>query len=92
MVKGFSIVAKPLTRLTRVDVEFEWDDTAQKAMDNLKELVMKSPVLRTLDYDIAVRNFSDVKELNKAGLVVLAVDLSMHGAGWILYQIGRAHV
>ncbi|KAA3470766.1 reverse transcriptase [Gossypium australe] len=44
-VKGFSVIATPLTRLLQKDVRFEWSDKCQESFDQLKTLLTEAPVL-----------------------------------------------
>ena len=44
-VKGFSMIATPMTRLLQKDVKFEWSEKCQKSFDQLKALLTKAPVL-----------------------------------------------
>ncbi|KAG8474747.1 hypothetical protein CXB51_031285 [Gossypium anomalum] len=44
-VKGFSMIATPLTRLLRKDIKFEWTEKCQQSFDKLKTLLTKAPVL-----------------------------------------------
>lgn len=88
-IKGFSLIAKPLTLLIRktnnIDDVFIFPENAQKAMDQLKELIASPPVLRPVDYK-AARQVSRQSDRKTHGEVTVAVDSSMHGAGFILYQ------
>lgn len=88
-IKGFSLIAKPLTFLCRkpdhTDEVFEFPQKAQTAMDELKKLIASPPVLRPIDYD-ATRLISKQSERKLHGEVTVAVDSSMYGAGFILYQ------
>jgi hypothetical protein len=59
---------------------------AQVAMDELKRLVTKPPVLKALDYK-AAKVIKPPPQVFNHGLVILAVDSSIHGSGWVLYQI-----
>ena len=43
-VKGFSVIASPLTKLHRKGVKFEWIDKCQDSFEYLKEILVKSPV------------------------------------------------
>ncbi|RDB15232.1 Retrovirus-related Pol polyprotein from transposon 17.6 [Hypsizygus marmoreus] len=89
-IKGFSLIAKPLTLLTRnSDTDFFFDDNALTAMNSLKKLVSSAPVLVKIDYD-AAKLISPLDPLPRAsdhGLVIVAVDSCTNGAGWILYQM-----
>ncbi|KAG8501046.1 hypothetical protein CXB51_003141 [Gossypium anomalum] len=44
-VKGFSMIATPLTKLLQKDVKFEWSEKCQKSFDQLKILLTEAPVL-----------------------------------------------
>jgi transposase InsO family protein len=44
-IPHFSNVALPMTRMTRKDTPFLWDDTAESAFNKLKLLFTKSPIL-----------------------------------------------
>ncbi|PIL33556.1 hypothetical protein GSI_04179 [Ganoderma sinense ZZ0214-1] len=81
-----SLIARPLTALCRKsDLPFAFSDEARTAVDNLKARISSAPVLIKVDYDAAnlisrlISGFPD-------GLVVVSVDGSKYGAGWVLYQ------
>ena len=44
-VKGFSVIASPLTKLLRKGVMFEWLDKCQNSFEQLKEMLVEAPVL-----------------------------------------------
>ncbi|EOY26607.1 Uncharacterized protein TCM_028461 [Theobroma cacao] len=44
-VQGFSLIAAPLTRLTRKGVKFEWDDVCENRFQKLKSRLTSAPVL-----------------------------------------------
>ena len=44
-VKGFSIIASPLTKLLMKRVKFEWTDKCQDSFEQLKEMLVEAPVL-----------------------------------------------
>ena len=44
-VKGFSVIASPLTKLLRKGVLFEWSDKCQNSFEQLKEMLVEEPVL-----------------------------------------------
>ncbi|KAB5587886.1 Retrotransposable element Tf2 [Ceratobasidium theobromae] len=45
-VNNFSLLAKPLTRLTRKEVEWKWGEEEQAAFEQIKEAISRDPVLR----------------------------------------------
>lgn len=44
-VKAFSSIAKPLTRLTGIEVPFLWDEHTERAFNKLKEALTTAPIL-----------------------------------------------
>jgi hypothetical protein len=74
-IRNFAMITRPLVNLTRKGVPFEWGEPQQKAMQRLKDEIIKSPALRRLDY-------ASGRE------VILAVDTSLIAVGYILTQEG----
>ncbi|KAG8502829.1 hypothetical protein CXB51_000475 [Gossypium anomalum] len=75
-VKGFSMIATPLTRLLRKDIKFEWTEKCQQSFDKLKTLLTKAPILVQPEPG---------KEF------VIYSDASMNGLGCVLMQEGKRH-
>lgn len=73
-IKNYASITRPLTNLTKNNVEFVWDNKAQAAMNELKEAIVQSPAIRPIDYSSSLE-------------VILAVDSSYIACGWILYQL-----
>ena len=48
-VPHFADISRPLTKLTRHNVVFEWSDQCSKAFNHLHELLMEYPILRYPD-------------------------------------------
>ena len=44
-VKGFSVIASPLTKLLRKGVKFEWTDKCHNSFEQLKDMLVEAPVL-----------------------------------------------
>nr|XP_009787887.1 PREDICTED: uncharacterized protein K02A2.6-like [Nicotiana sylvestris] len=44
-VKGFSIIASPLTKLLGKDAKFVWDDKYKESFEKLKSLLTQAPIL-----------------------------------------------
>ena len=44
-VKGFSVIAYPLTKLLRKGVKFEWSNKCQNSFEQLKEMMVEAPIL-----------------------------------------------
>jgi hypothetical protein len=73
---GYSIVARPLTRLLKKDILFVWTIDCQEAMDALKHAIINSPALRPIIY-------------NSPLPVIVSIDSSPIAVGFILAQIGE---
>ena len=90
-IRGFSLIAKPLTLLTKIAVQrqFFFSREAEAAQNELKRLVLMAPVLVKLNYNTA-KLFSHQDSLPQRlenGLVIVAVDSCQNGSGWILFQM-----
>ncbi|KAG8480814.1 hypothetical protein CXB51_025559 [Gossypium anomalum] len=44
-VKGFSMIASPMTKLLQKDIKFEWSGKCQKSFNQLKSYLTEAPVL-----------------------------------------------
>jgi hypothetical protein len=73
-IPEYAIVAGPLFRILRKDVEFQWETEQKKAMAILKEALCNAPALKTFDVS------------DGAGQIVVGVDASLEGWGAILQQ------
>ncbi|KAB2636644.1 S ribonuclease [Pyrus ussuriensis x Pyrus communis] len=78
-VKYFSVIALPLTRLTRKDVKFEWDDKCEQSFQQLKHCLTHAPVL-------ALPDDSEVIQARDRGR---RRDLRVHDSDDMLMQDGR---
>ena len=73
-IKGFTIMARPLTRLLREDVEWEWGEKQEASMDAIKHALANCDALRPINYEWGTD-------------VILAVDTSWLAIGIIVYQV-----
>ena len=44
-IQDFSRIAAPMTRLTRKEVKFDWDDRCEEAFQELKRRLTSAPIL-----------------------------------------------
>ena len=44
-MKGFSVIASPLTKLLKKGVKFEWSNKCQDSIKQLKEMLVEAPIL-----------------------------------------------
>ncbi|KAJ3565119.1 hypothetical protein NP233_g7843 [Leucocoprinus birnbaumii] len=75
-IPNFAAISRPLVRLTKKGVDFEFGEEEQAAMNTLKDLTRNSPFIRALEY-------SCDRE------VILSVDTSHIAVGYILSQLGE---
>ncbi|MBW0567641.1 hypothetical protein O181_107356 [Austropuccinia psidii MF-1] len=73
-IENFSQVASPLRRLTREDVDWDWDQKCEDPFHKLRRIVGEEITLKKLDYD------------KGAGKIKLSVDSSYIAAGAVLTQ------
>ncbi|KAL6277398.1 hypothetical protein ACE6H2_020999 [Prunus campanulata] len=73
-VEGFSVIAAPLSRLTRKDVQFEWTEECEQSFQELKKRLTTAPVLALPD---------------NSGNFVIYSDASLQGLGCVLMQHDR---
>ncbi|KAG8493049.1 hypothetical protein CXB51_010393 [Gossypium anomalum] len=73
-VKGFSMIATPMTKLLQKDVKFEWSEKCQKSFNQLKTYLTKVLVL--------------VQPESGKEFVIYS-NASLHGLGCVLMQEGR---
>jgi len=70
-VPNYSVVAKPLTRLTAKAVPFVWSQSCQNAFDTIRDAVWRAPMLYHPNYEWPL---------------YLRTDASTAGVGAVLYQ------
>lgn len=70
-INNFAYVSLPLTRLTKKNVPFVWDDKCQHSFDTLKSLISSPPILQ----------YPDLSERNK---FILQTDASKYSLGAVL--------
>jgi hypothetical protein len=70
-IRNFSLIAKPLTDLTKNDTKWQWEEEQEKAFLQLKVAMVTAPVLKVPDF---------TKEF------VVTTDASLVSAGAILQQ------
>ena len=73
-VKGFSMIAAPMTRLLQKNVKYEWSEKCQRSFDKLKAFLTEAPVLTQ---PTCGREY------------VIFSDASLNGLGCVLMQEGK---
>lgn len=86
-IKGYSMIAKPLTNLLRLtDTPFEMTTEALEAFELLKHKITRTPVLIVIDYKQA-KLILPQPQTSDEGMIVTGVDSAWMGAGWSMNQI-----
>ena len=75
-IENFALISRPLVVLTQKGMAFKFGKEERAAMEKLKTTLVNSPVLQAIDYNC-----------NRE--VILAVDSSVIGVGFILLQVGK---
>ena len=73
-IEGFSKIVLPLTRLTRKNVKYIWDDHCEQAFQKLKEKLTTAPILTIPESGVPF---------------VIYTDASHQGLGCVLMQNGK---
>ena len=68
-IKDFAQVARLMNMLTRKDVKWVWEESQQKAFDELKEVFTTKPVLAALDLDKEFRVEADASNYATRGVL-----------------------
>lgn len=69
-VKGFSIIAKPLTHLLKRDVKFVWSEDQENAFQNLKATLTKRPILAYYNPAYETQLHTDASKIGVAGILL----------------------
>ncbi|TKR72015.1 hypothetical protein L596_019538 [Steinernema carpocapsae] len=77
-IANFAQIAAPLTRLTKPKVPYVFDESCQKAFDNIKEKICEDVILKFPDFKAA--------EMSEKRRFVIMTDASEDGLGGVLCQ------
>jgi hypothetical protein len=69
-VHHFGIIAKPLTRLLKKNVQFFWIDLHQQAFLTLKQALIAAPVLALLDFSKQFQLKTDASDLGVGAVLM----------------------
>ena len=68
-VPRFADISRPLTKLTRHNVVFEWTEQCSKAFNHLRELLMEYPILRYPDPKQGYILYTDASGIGWSGVL-----------------------
>lgn len=69
-IKGFSIIAKPLTHLLKKDVKWQWGNAEETAFSNLKAELVKRPILSFYNPEYETQVHTDASKVGVAGILM----------------------
>ena len=61
-IPRFADIARPLTNLTKLDVDFDWTSTCQDTFQLLKDMLLKEPILKYPDPEKPYTLFTDASK------------------------------
>lgn len=73
-IPSFSTVCDPLTRLTRKNVPFHWDETCEEALNNLKQHLVSAPILTCPDFNLPFVVETDASDFGLGAVLVQKQD------------------
>lgn len=69
-VKGFAVVARPLTALLKKDVPWKWGIDESEAFNKLKQVLIERPVLAIYDPEAETQLHTDASKVGVAGILM----------------------
>jgi hypothetical protein len=69
-IPNYAEIVKPIYKLLKKDVKFEWNDESKKAFQDIKTAISEAPVLISPDYSKDFQIFSFASEDTIAGVLL----------------------
>lgn len=69
-VRGFAIIAQPLTALLKKDVPWRWNHEESAAFEKLKQVLVDRPVLAIYDPSSEIQLHTDASKIGVAGILL----------------------
>nr|CAD2199831.1 unnamed protein product [Meloidogyne enterolobii] len=69
-IPNFSMIVEPLTRLTRKEITFKWEEEQQKAFEEIKKILSSEPVLVFPNYNEPFHVFTDASQTGQGGALM----------------------
>ena len=91
-IKNFASIAKPLTRLTKLDVGFQWTETEQKAFDTLRLAMMSSPILAHFDPELETEVRTDASKEGLGACILQKYDVGWRPIAFASRQLSKHEV
>ena len=68
-IKGFSKIAAPLNKLLEKNRPFVWTEECTKAYQELKDLLLKEPVVAYPDFSVPFRLYTDASNIGLGAIL-----------------------
>ena len=69
-IKGFAVLARPLTNLTKNNQSFQWEEEQQRSFDILKEKLLTPPILAHPNYELPFEIHTDASGYGIGAILV----------------------
>ena len=79
-VKGFSVIASPLTKLLRKGVKFEWTDKCQDSFEQLKEMLVEALALMQSTPGKEYTLYSDASRIGNGCVLIQDVKVVVYAS------------
>nr|GEY21515.1 putative reverse transcriptase domain-containing protein [Tanacetum cinerariifolium] len=94
-IKGFSKIAKPMTKLTQKKVKFEWGDKQEAAFQLLKQKLCSAPIQALLEgsedfiiyYDASIKGFGAVLMQREKVISYASRQLKIHEKNYTTHDL-----
>ncbi|GJU19091.1 putative reverse transcriptase domain-containing protein [Tanacetum coccineum] len=94
-IEGFSLISKPLTKLTKKDKKYEWGKEEEEAFQLLKQKLCSAPILalpkRTEDFvvycDASLKGFGAVLMQREKVIAYASRQLKVHEENYTTYDL-----
>ncbi|GKC99222.1 putative reverse transcriptase domain-containing protein [Tanacetum coccineum] len=94
-IEGFSLISKPLTKLTQKNKKFEWGEEEEEAFKMLKQKLYSAPILSlpegTEDFvvycDASIKGFGVVLKQREKVIAYASRQLKKHEENYITYDL-----
>jgi len=78
-IENFAIIVEPLTRLTRKNVPWEWEDSQQRAFSTIKNKLTTRPVLSIFDPNRPTEVHTDASAIDVGAILLQQIEDKMAG-------------
>lgn len=85
-VKNFAAIVEPLTRLTKKNVPWKWEDAQERAFNKIKDKLMTRPILTIFDPNRPTEVHTDASAIGVGAILLQQVDGKMAAVAYFSRQ------